>query len=99
MGLCLGYFSSLKTALPIGNLIYLPLSFAGGLWKPPELLSKNLNKISEYLPTRQYGEALWAIVLSKTVPQRALYTLLIYLLLFITVTYIGAKRDYTKRYQ
>ncbi len=99
MGLCLGYFSNLKTALPIGNLIYLPLSFAGGLWKPPELLSENLNKISLYLPTRQYGEALWAIALNQSVPQRALYTLLFYLLFFAVVTYIGAKRDYTKRYQ
>lgn len=98
MGLVLGYFSGIKTALPLGNLIYLPLSFAGGLWKPPELLPDTLNKVSVYLPTRQYGEVLWSTVKSEPVPSRAIYTLLIYLGVSAVVAYFGAKKDYSKRY-
>jgi len=98
MGLTLGYFSGIKTALPLGNLIYLPLSFAGGLWKPPQLLPETLNKISKFLPTRQYGEVLWNTVQGLSVPSRATNTLLVYLFIFTLVAYIGASRDYSKRY-
>ena len=98
MGLVLGYFSGIKTALPLGNLIYLPLSFAGGLWKPPELLPESLNKVSVYLPTRQYGEVLWKTLKGESVPSRAIYTLLIYLCILGVVAYFGAKKDYSKRY-
>ena len=98
MGLVLGYFSGIKTALPLGNLIYLPLSFAGGLWKPPEMLPASVDKVSIYLPTRQYGEIMWNTVESETVPSRAVYTLLIYLAVSAVVAYFGAKKDYSKRY-
>ncbi len=97
MGLCLGYWSTEKTALPVGNLIYLPLSFAGGLWKPPSILPEMLKDISPYLPTRQYGEIVWNIVADKAVPNDAIVTLLVYLLLFCAFTYIGFKRDYNMR--
>ena len=98
MGLVLGYYSGIKTALPLGNLIYLPLSFAGGLWKPPQLLPESLNQVSVYLPTRQYGEVIWNVTKSQAVPSRAIYTLLIYLSISAVIAYIGAKRDYSKRY-
>ena len=98
MGLVLGYFSGIKAALPIGHLIYLPLSFAGGLWKPPELLPKSLNEISIYLPTRQFGEVLWSTVKSEPVPSRAIHTLLIYLIISGVTAYFGFQKDYSKRY-
>ena len=98
MGLALGYFSSEKSALPLGNLIYLPLSFAGGLWKPPELLPDTLNKISTYLPTRQYGEILWNTVKDESVFSESLWILGVYLILFLIISYFGSRRDLTKKY-
>lgn len=62
MGVTLGSWVSERTALPLGNLIYLPLSYAGGLWKPPELLPQAVQDISWYLPTRPFGEILWRTV-------------------------------------
>ncbi len=97
MGLCLGYWSTEKTALPVGNMIYLPLSFAGGLWKPPSILPDMLKDISEYLPTRQYGEVVWNIVAGQAVPTNAITTLAIYFVVFCLFTYLGFKRDYNMR--
>jgi ABC-2 type transport system permease protein len=49
-----------QASVPIANIIYLPLSFAGGLWMPPRLLPQKIQNISEYLPTRWLGELFWS---------------------------------------
>ncbi len=97
MGLTLGYWAEEKTALPVGNLIYLPLTFAGGLWKPPTVLPESLKTISEYLPTRQYGEVLWAIVSSQKIEIEYLLGLGIYALVFLILSYIGMSKDFKSR--
>lgn len=97
MGLCLGYWSTEKSALPIGNLIYLPLTFAGGLWKPPTLLPESLQTVSKYLPTRHYGEVLWSIVLDQKIDSEYLFALGIYGLVFLVLGYIGLRKDYKAR--
>lgn len=56
----ISYFVSPVAALPITNLLYLTLSFAGGLWIPPEGLSKVVQDFSVYLPTRHFGELVWS---------------------------------------
>ncbi len=97
MGLTLGYWAEEKTALPIGNLIYLPLTFAGGLWKPPSQLPLSIKGVSEYLPTRHYGEVLWAIVSEKNVDTEYLFGLFIYGLLFLALSYAGLSKDLKSR--
>ncbi len=102
MGLTLGYWSQEKTALPLGNLIYLPLTFAGGLWKPPYVLPESLKSLSEYLPTRQYGEVLWAIAADTNltlikppkIETEYLLGLVFYALIFLILSYIGMRKDY-----
>lgn len=98
MGLALGYWTSEKSSLPIGNLIYLPMSFAGGLWKPPNLLSDMLTDISKYLPTRAYGEVLWAVVGNTTIETRQIKILAIYAFIFLAIAWLGFKRDTHKRF-
>lgn len=56
----LSRFLSEKNSVPIGNLLYLPLSFAGGLWMPPQVLPEALQEISLWLPTRFYGDLVWS---------------------------------------
>lgn len=97
MGLALGYWTSEKTSLPIGNLIYLPLSFAGGLWKPPSILPEMLQEISKYLPTRYYGEVLWAFVAKQNIAQKDVMALTIYAIIFALIAYWGFKRDQSFR--
>ncbi len=98
MGLCLGYWASEKSSLPLGNLIYLPLSFAGGLWKPPAALPSLLKDVSDYLPTRHYGEVIWSVVDGKPVPLQSVYFLLAFGLLFALVAFMGSLRDYRARF-
>lgn len=61
-GIALGYWVRPKAALPVANLLFMPLAYAGGLWGGPRHLPGVLATISPYLPTRQWGELLWAAV-------------------------------------
>lgn len=58
-GQLIGTLVSSRSAVPISNLVYLPLSFAGGLWLPPEALPHSVAKVSQFLPTRSFGELMW----------------------------------------
>ncbi|SMF11949.1 ABC transporter permease [Pseudobacteriovorax antillogorgiicola] len=98
MGLALGYWAGEKSCLPIGNLIYLPLTFAGGLWKPPTILPEFVQTISEYLPTRHYGELVWASVLKRDLALNHVIWLAGYALLFGVLTYWGYRRDQQARF-
>lgn len=81
MGLIIGYMVSEQSAIPVSNLFYLPLSFAGGLWLPPEALPEIVQKVSMYLPSRHYGEVLWAISFDQKIPLKSVYHLIAVLLL------------------
>jgi len=50
MGLALGYFIGANSAPAVINLIYLPLSFASGLWVPFIYLPKFVQHIALFLP-------------------------------------------------
>jgi ABC-2 type transport system permease protein len=93
MGLALGYWTDEKSSLPIGNLIYLPLSFAGGLWKPPNILPEMLKDISPYLPTRYYGEILWSFVRGDAIAGDQVFPLIGYGIVFGAFAYFGFRKD------
>lgn len=65
LGLTIGRLFSPDGSVAISNLIYLLLSFAGGLWMPPEALPKRIADVSSLLPTRFYGELLWKNIVPK----------------------------------
>ena len=85
MGICLGLAVNSRTVLPLANLVYLPLSFAGGLWMPPNILPTAVQEISVYLPTRMYGEILWAAILSKEIAQKHILGLSLYTAVFLVL--------------
>jgi ABC-2 type transport system permease protein len=60
LGLVIAYWTSPKSALPVANVLYLLLSYAGGLWTGPADLPHAVAQISRYTPTRQWGDLLWA---------------------------------------
>jgi len=68
LGIAIGNTVSARTAVPVANLIFLPMTFAGGLWWPPSALPGAVQKISPYLPTRMFGEIAWAAVDGRTIP-------------------------------
>ncbi|MBW0104369.1 ABC transporter permease [Pseudonocardia sp. KRD291] len=51
-GLAIGYSLPVKVALPVTNLIFFPISFAGGLLIPPTLFPSWLQTFSALLPSR-----------------------------------------------
>jgi ABC-2 type transport system permease protein len=98
LGLFLALASSPKAALPIANLVYLPLSFAGGLWMPPNALPKIVQDISLYLPTRFYGEWVWAAILGQEVAAKYIWGLLFYFILFFSAAIFLYRRDEGRRF-
>jgi ABC-2 type transport system permease protein len=50
IGLALGYFAGPNSSPAIVNLIYLPLSFASGLWIPIEMLPATIKNAAPWLP-------------------------------------------------
>jgi len=66
LGTALAYLVTPKAALPLANLIYLPLAFMGGMWMPPELLPKIVQGLSPYLPSRQWMELVWPAVMGTS---------------------------------
>lgn len=83
LGLMIGFLVKGKAVLPVANLLYLPLSFAGGLWLPPSALPKVIQNISEYLPTRMYGEIIWAVMFNKEMSSASVKGLGLYSLIFM----------------
>ena len=99
MGICIGLSVNSRTVLPMANLIYLPLSFAGGLWMPPNILPKVVQNISIYLPTRMYGEILWADVLKTSVESKNIYGLAAYGIVFFSLALILFYRVQEKNFK
>lgn len=85
--LTVGHLTTPKNSLPISNILYLPLSFAGGLWMPPNILPTSIQKISEYLPTRFYGEIARGVAIDKQVSTHILRGLSFYFILFFLTAY------------
>lgn len=98
LGLVLGLLTSPKSAVPVANLVYLPFSFAGGLWIPPNGLSKTIQNFSELLPTRIYGELVWASVLGQPVKEHWIWNHVFYTLGFLLLAFILHRRDEGNRF-
>jgi ABC-2 type transport system permease protein len=67
-GIALGYLADPRAVLPIANVIYLPLSYVGGLWTTPDALPDALHGVSRLLPTRHYADAVWATIRAENIP-------------------------------
>jgi ABC-2 type transport system permease protein len=97
MGAALGYSVPARGAVPIANLLYLPLSYLGGLWMPPEMLPDLVEKISPFTPTRQLGELAWSSVLGTMPPVSSVIGLVFFSIIGAAVTLVMWRRDETKR--
>jgi ABC-2 type transport system permease protein len=93
LGLALGLLVSARSSTPVLNLTYLPLSFAGGLWMPPNILPKIVQDVSIYLPSRHYGELLWATLLGGEVTKRDLWGLIAAFVVLLTLLMFLLRRE------
>jgi ABC-2 type transport system permease protein len=99
LGITIGYWTERRAAIPVANLIYLPLSLGGGLWMPPAFLPKLIAAISPFLPTRHYGEVVWAAVNGTPVPVISWVWLLGFTAVFGVTAVLGYRRDESRRYR
>jgi ABC-2 type transport system permease protein len=98
LGIAIGYWSPPKAALPIANILYLALSFGGGLFIRPSSMPDFLDSISKVLPTRQIGELAWAAVLGQPWTVQPWLWLVGYSVLFGVIAAAGYRRDEGVRY-
>jgi ABC-2 type transport system permease protein len=62
LGLAIGYLSGPNSSPAIVNLIYLPISFASGLWIPIEMLPATIKTAAPLLPPYHLGQLALAAV-------------------------------------
>ena len=96
-GVALAYWVSPKAIMPIAFLLYFFGAFAGGLWIPPQFLPKFIAGISPYLPSRQFGEALWAAARGGSVVTPLLWLAVFCVAMLILAT-VGYSRDQRTRF-
>ena len=61
MGLPLGLVVPFNSAPGVTNLLYLPMSFLGGLWVPLSILPNAIQKIAPAMPTFHLGQLMLGI--------------------------------------
>lgn len=100
MGLAIGYFIGPNSAPAVINLIYLPLSFASGLWIPFMFLPRVVQRIAVFLPP--YHLAQLALDILRGGQQESSWThwkfLIGFALICLGVARIGFQRDEAKLY-
>jgi ABC-2 type transport system permease protein len=99
LGIALGYWLPAKSALPVANILYLTLSFAGGLWTGPTGLPAAVSRISEFLPTRQWADVLWSAARGGTVRLEHWLALGAYAIVFGGFAAWGYRRDEGQRFR
>ena len=97
-GIALGYLVSAKAAVPVANMLFLPLAFAGGLWLPPSQLPEIAAQVSLWLPTRHFGELAWAAVAGHAIPIVSCFWLAGYTAVFAALAVWARRRDLGRRY-
>jgi ABC-2 type transport system permease protein len=100
LGLMLGYLLSERGALPVTNLLFLPLSYAGGLFgSTPANLTSIARQISPWLPTRQWSDLLIDFGLGGHLPVKQLTCLVGYGALFAVLAVLGYRSDEARQYR
>jgi len=98
LGIAVGYWAPARAALPVANLLYLVLSYAGGLWTRPAGLPHGVEAVSRFLPTRALGDALVATALGLGVQWAAWLSLAAFAAVFAIAAAVGYRRDEGSRF-
>jgi ABC-2 type transport system permease protein len=99
LGIGLGYWAPQRGALPIANLLYLGLSYAGGLWIRPQDLPAAVAAASPYLPTGTFAHALAATVAGHPFEPGDCLRLAGFAALFAAFAAWGYRRDEGRRFR
>lgn len=61
-GLAIGYLAGPNSAVPIVNLLYLPMAFASGMWIPIDSLPETMQRVALWLPSYHYAQLALAVI-------------------------------------
>lgn len=76
----------LKTAAqPVGTMIYLILSFIGGLWMPVDAMPDLMQQVAKLTPTYHYAKMAWDILGQKDFHLDNLLFLIVYTAIFLLI--------------
>ena len=99
LGFAIGYSAGPNAAPALANLIYLPLSFASGLFMPITQLPGFVQRLAPYLPSYHYGQLAWSAV---GAPAESLLTSLAWLAgytaLFMAITTRAYRREQSLKF-
>jgi ABC-2 type transport system permease protein len=98
-GIALGYWLTPRGALPVANLLFLGLSYAGGLLSGAGGLPDSVAAVSSYLPTRLWGNLLVAAVEGRAWRVHDVAGLIAYAGAFAAAASLGYRRDEGERFR
>lgn len=99
LGNGLGYTLSPKTAVPVCNVVFLGLSFLGGLILPPFMLPSAVQSVSAWLPTRNWAELVFAASAAGPMPWVHVVRLAVWGVLLTAFALWAYGRDEGHRYR
>jgi ABC-2 type transport system permease protein len=100
LGLSVGYLAGPNSAQPIVNLLYLPMSFASGLWMPIQMLPRFIQHLAPYLPPFHLGELALSVTGFKPPGEAQGHVLALagFTAVFLILAIVGYSRDEGKTY-
>ena len=99
LGFAIGYLCGPNAAPAVANLVYLPLSFASGLFMPISQLPDFVRRIAPYLPTYHYGQLGWGAVGAASEPLlTSLAWLAGYTALFLLIAVRAYRREESRKF-
>lgn len=98
LGIALGYVVAPRAAVPVANLVYLPLAVAGSLWTSPDSVPESADRISRAIPTRTWADVLAAAVDGRAPRATHVLVLLGWTVLFGAIAVIAYRRDEGERF-
>jgi ABC-2 type transport system permease protein len=99
LGFAIGYSTGPHAAPAVANLIYLPLSFASGLFMPITQLPGFVQRLAPYLPSYHYGQLAWSAVGAPSEPfLTSLAWLAGYTALFMAITARAYRREQSLKF-
>ncbi|HYH09687.1 MAG TPA: ABC transporter permease [Thermoanaerobaculia bacterium] len=100
LGLALGFLLGPNSAVPIVNLIYLPMSVLSGLWVPIWLMPKPLQELAYWLPAYHFSQLALHVTGGSRGESIAMHVLAMLgtAIVFAAIAYAGYRRDEGKLY-
>lgn len=100
LGLALGSYIGPNSAVAVVNLIYLPMSFASGLWIPVPVLPKLFQTVAPWLPAYHSSQLALRVIgadLGDSVGGHTLY-LIVFTVLCLFAAWLGTRGEERKSY-